>query len=169
MTTDSTPLSPSRIWRELTTDERVALARALWDDADSAAHQAEAVQLIARHLHFRPQSVPGQPIEKRARQLAGLLQVSEGLASRALVVYHLGVQRPMLEAFLNHLGIAHQDGAIAESDVHAPAPAALREAASALAGQYPAAAVRLYLRTLAAQDPETWGALAGIVSELLPA
>ena len=45
-----------------------------------------------------------------------------------------------------------------------PDPAALREAAAALATEFPPAAVRLYLRTLAAQDPETWSALAEIAS-----
>jgi hypothetical protein len=37
-----------------------------------------------------------------------------------------------------------------------------------LLAAFPAADVRVYLRTLAAQDPETWGALGPLVSELIP-
>ena len=163
MTHEAGPLGPARLWRELTLDERMALAAALWNDEESAPQQAEAVQLIARQMKFRPQSVLALAPEKLVRYLAGLHQVSESIANRALVVYHLGEQRPMLEAFLTRLGIPHEKGMI-EGTLAAPDPAALREAAAALALEYPPAAVRLYLRTLAAQDPETWGALAEITS-----
>ena len=110
--------------------------------------------------------VLSEPVGKRIRQLASLHTVSESVANRALVVYHLGSQRPMLEAFLTRLGIAHDKGMITDTQVTAPDPAALRDAANALAAAFPAGAVRLYLRTLAGQDPDTWGALAGIATEL---
>ena len=168
MTIEAVPPGPARLWRNLTIDERLALSTALWADTESASQQLEAVQLIARQLRFRPQSVIAEPVEKRIRQLASLHTVSESVANRALVVYHLGSQRPMLEAFLTRLGIAHQNGMIADTLVAAPDPAALRDAANALAADFPVDAVRLYLRTLAGQDPETWGALAEIATELRP-
>jgi hypothetical protein len=74
----------------------------------------------------------------------------------------------MLEAFLDKLGIAHEDGLIAEGAKDAPDESTLREAATALLAAFPAADVRVYLLTLAAQDPATWGPLVPIVSELLP-
>ncbi|MCX6538130.1 MAG: hypothetical protein NT151_04235 [Acidobacteria bacterium] len=168
MTNEAAPLGPARLWRDLTIDQRVALSAALWADEESVPQQVEAVQLIARQLRFRPQSVLTEPVEKRIRQLANLHTVSESVANRALVVYHLGSQRPMLEAFLTRLGISHEHGMIADIPVTAPDPAALRDAANALATEFPADSVRLYFRTLAAQDPETWGALAGITTEILP-
>jgi hypothetical protein len=76
----------------------------------------------------------------------------------------LSRQRPLLEAFLDHLGIAHQQGLIAEDGAHTPAPDALQAAVDGLRDRFSAPDVRLYLRTLAAQDPETWGGLAPIVS-----
>jgi hypothetical protein len=94
--------------------------------------------------------------------------VSESLASRALVVYHLTAKRPMLEAFLDALGIAHEDGLIAEGAKDAPEPAALREAAAALRAAFPPSDVRVYFLTLAAQDPATWGALQPLAGELPP-
>jgi len=161
-------LGPARLWRDLAIDQRLALSAALWADDDSMPQQLEAVQLIARQMRFRPQSVLGQPVERRVRQLASLHTVSESVASRALVVYHLGSQRPMLEAFLTRLGISHENGMIADAPLATPEPAALREAAQELATAFPPSSVRLYLRTLAAQDPETWGALSEIATEIVP-
>jgi hypothetical protein len=163
---EAAPIGPARLWRELTSDQRIALAAALWADADSVPQQVEAVQMIARQWRFRPQSIMKEPVEKRTRQLANLLTVSENIANRALVVYHLGVQRPMLEAFLTTLGIAHENGMIADAEVVTPDPTALRAAAKSLAESFPVDGVKLYLRTLAAQDPETWGALADVATEL---
>ena len=166
MTNEAAPLGPARLWRDLTIDQRLALSTAFWADQESVTQHMEAVQLIARQLRFRPQSVITEPVEKRIRQLANLHTVSESVANRALVVYHLGTQRPMLEAFLTRLGISHEKGMIADTAVTAPDPAALRDAANALATEFPADSVRLYLRTLAGQDPETWSALAGIATEI---
>jgi hypothetical protein len=109
------------------------------------------------------------PAEKRARHLASLRLVSESIASRALVVYHLATKRPMLAAFLDALGIAHEDGLIAEGAKDVPDAAELRKAAVALLATFPPSDVRTYFLTLAAQDPATWGGLDPIVSELIPA
>jgi hypothetical protein len=162
------PMTPAHIWREMTAEQRLAAAGALWEDGDSAPQLAEAVHAIARQLKFRPQSVLNLPAEKRARHLASLRIVSESIASRALVVYHLATKRPMLAAFLDALAIPHEDGLIAEGARDAPDAARLREAAAALLAQFPPADVRTYFLTLAVQDPDTWGALGPIALELIP-
>jgi hypothetical protein len=162
-------MTPAHIWREMTAEQRLAAAEALWEDGDSAPQLAEAVHAIARQLKFRPQSVLNLPAAKRARHLASLRIVSESLASRALVVYHLAARRPMLAAFLDALSIPHEDGLIAEGAADVPDAAKLREAAVALLAKFPPADVRTYFLTLAAQDPATWGALEPIVRELAPA
>src|SRR6185503_1092102 len=79
-----------------------------------------------------------------------------------LVAYHLAHQRPMMGSFLDALGIAHDEGIIAEDEVKPPSPEALSTAAKAIAASYPAADVALYLSTLVWQDPDTWGALADL-------
>ena len=58
------------------------------------------------------------------------------------------------------LGIAHENGLIADEDVQAPSADRLREAARAIGAAYPADDVTLYLSTLMWQDPETWAGLA---------
>jgi hypothetical protein len=75
----------------------------------------------------------------------------------------------MLEAFLNGVGVAHADGMITESPKQPPDPARLREAVASLLAGFPAEDVRVYVQTLAVQDPDVWGALGPIATELLPA
>jgi uncharacterized protein Usg len=88
--------------------------------------------------------------------------VPEMLAARLLVAYHLAHQRPMMGAFLDALGIAHEEGIIAEEEMKPPSSDALKNAATTVAASYPAADVSLYLSTLVWQDPDTWGALADL-------
>ena len=87
------------------------------------------------------------------------------LAARALVVYHLAERRPMMGAFLDSLGIAHENGIIQQENA-TPDPAKIAPAAAALVKQFPAADVSLYLNTLLCQDPETWGGLEEVVKGL---
>jgi hypothetical protein len=64
--------------------------------------------------------------------------------------------------FLDALGIAHEDGLIADENLTAPPPDRLVAAAKTLAASFPAEDVSLYLSTLLWQDPETWGSLADL-------
>lgn len=154
-------MRPARLWRSLPLDRRVAAASTFWTDEQAAIEQAEAVALIARHIKFRPKSVQTLPTEKKAKHLAGLAQVSDLLAARLLVSYHLQDQRPMMARFLDQLGIAHEDGLITEEEPKAPEPATLDAAAKTLAAEFPKDDVARYFWTLLWQDPETWGGLEG--------
>ena len=143
---------------------RLDAARAFWDDEQSAEQHPEAVVAIAQHLKFRPKSAAALSVEKRAKYLAGLPSVSDLLASRLLVAYHLSQQRPMMGRFLDLLGIAHDNGLIAEEEVKRPEKARVASAAKTLRDEFPADDVELYFATLAGQDPETWSDLAELVS-----
>ncbi|MEP7117298.1 MAG: hypothetical protein ABI880_06945 [Acidobacteriota bacterium] len=134
-------------------------ARAFWADANAALEQAEAIALIARQIKFRPRSVQSLSTDRRAKYLVGLPQVSDLLAARLLVVYHLEHQRPMMGAFLDALGIAHVDGLIEDETPKTPTPAEITAAADTLAATYPKGDVGRYFWTLLWQDPETWGEL----------
>jgi hypothetical protein len=155
---------PSRLWKQMTTERRLEAARAFWEDEHSGEQQAEAVIAIAQHLKFRPKSAASLPVEKRTRYLAGLPSVSDLVASRLLVAYHLATQRPMMGRFLDALGIAHEEGLITAEEVARPERARLEEAATALRQEYPEQDVELYFATLVGQDPETWGDLQALVS-----
>ncbi len=160
MTQDFNEFRPSKLWRKMPAERRIAAAELFWSDDQSTDQQLEAVAALAAHMKFRAKSVISLPLEKKAKYLSTLPSVSDAVAARALVNYHLERQRPMMGAFLDSLGIAHENGLISEDSVAKPDPDKLRTAASELAGQYPAEDVSLYLSTLVSQDPDTWGALA---------
>jgi hypothetical protein len=150
---------PSQLWKQLSADRRLQAATAFWKDEHAPAEHAEAVMSIAQRIKFRPKSVVALPVEKKARQLVNLGAVSELVAARLLVAYHLESQRPMMGRFLDALGIKHENGLIDDENVQAPEPEQLKEAAKAIAAEYPAEDVAIYLSTLVWQDPETWGKL----------
>ena len=156
---DLSEFRPSRLWKQMSPEQRLAAAELFWADEQSTEQQIEAVGALASHMKFRPKSVISLPIEKKARHLVALGNVSEMIAARLLVAFHLAHQRPMMASFLDALGIAHEDGLIASEDLEAPPAEKLAEAARSLTTSYPPEDVALYLSTLVWQDPETWGAL----------
>ena len=151
---------PSQLWKQLSTERKRQAADAFWLDESAANEQAEAIGLIAQRIKFRLKSVITMPVEKKSHYVLAMPAVSEMLAARLLVAYHLAHQRPMMGAFLDAVGIKHEEGIIAEENVAPPSPEALKKAAKTLAASYPAEDVSLYLSTLVWQDPDTWGALA---------
>jgi hypothetical protein len=153
-----TTLTPSRLWKQLSLEQRTRAARAFWEDPEATDDQLQAALLIAQQKKFRPKTVVGLDIDRKARHLATLGTVPDQIAARTLVVYHLAEQRPMMAAFLDALGIAHENGLIQEDSVK-PEAGKIAPAAAELIKQFPADDVRLYLTTLLCQDPETWGEL----------
>jgi len=82
-----------------------------------------------------------------------------------LVAYHLAHQRPMLGAFLDALGIQHDNGVLAGEELKAPEAEKLKAAVAELSSKFPREDVDLYFQTLIVQDPETWGGLADLLPE----
>jgi hypothetical protein len=160
MTQDYNEFRPSRLWKRLPAERRKSAAELFWTDEQSEEQQIEAVAAIAAHMKFRTKSVMGLPVEKRSKYLATLPNISDTIAARALVSYHLAQQRPMMSAFLDGLGITHEDGLISDETIAKPELDKLRSAAAELVSKFPAEDVSLYLATLVSQDPETWGDLA---------
>ncbi len=145
----------------MTVDERLRAARAFWLDEQAADDQIQAVMLISQRRKFRPKSVIALDVERKAKHLAALAPLPDVLAARALVAHHLAAQRPMMGAFLDAMGVSHEDGLIQDETVK-PELDKLRQAAQIIADRFPADDVSLYLNTLLCQDPETWGALSDV-------
>ena len=144
-------------------ERRIEAASLFWNDEHSADQQLEAVASIATHMKFRPKSVLTLAPERRAKYLATLPAMSDAIAARALVNYHLERQRPMMGAFLDLLGIPHENGLINDENVVKPDPEKLKTAADELVTKFPAEDARLYFATLVSQDPETWEPLVDVV------
>ena len=159
--TEMTPTA-GRLWKRMTFEQRHRAALVFWREETIAADQAQAVHLIAKHVKFRPKTIAGLDLEGKARHLASVPTLPDDIATRLLVLYHLAEQRPMMGAFLDSLGIAHDNGLIQEGSAVTPDAAKLGPAVEALANAYPAADVSIYLNTLLGHDPQTWGALQGL-------
>jgi len=151
-------VTPSKLWKRMTSDQRMRAARAFWTDEQSGDDQIRAALFIAQQKKFRPKFVVGLDDERKAKHFASVLSLPAGLAARALVVYHLAEEREMMGAFLDALGIAHEKGLIQDEAVK-PDPEKLGPAVAQLRERFPADSVALYLDTLRCQDPEAWAML----------
>lgn len=152
----------------MSAERRLQAADAFWRDENGASEQAEAIAAIAHRLKFRPKSVVALPVGKKAQYLNGLPGVSELVAARLLVAYHIQHQRPMMAAFLDSLGIAHEDGLIADEEVQPPDPEKIKTAAKVIAERFPREDVAVYLSTLSWQDPEAWATLTDVPEAHVP-
>src|ERR1043165_5406584 len=158
---------PSQLWKDMPLEKRVLAAEAFWRDEDSPeieVQQMEAIVTLAKRLNFRTRSLIALPVERRAKQLAQLTDVGDSIATRALIAYHFQNQRPLMAAFLDALGIAHNDGLITEEEVRAPERDRLSAAVTTVQTSFQADDVDLYLRTLAALDGGTWANIDGVLN-----
>jgi len=150
----------SQLWKLMTEAQRKRAAEAFWSEGEAGAEHAEVVGLLSRRLNFRVKSVLALPLEKKVKYTAGLAAVSDGVAGRLLVTFHLAHQRPMMSTFLDALGITHENGLIADDAQPNLDSAKLPEAVKAIRDQYPTEDVDLYLHTLRLQDHGTWSGVA---------
>jgi hypothetical protein len=158
---------PSRLLKQMPADKRHDAVELFWSDEQSTDQQIEAVTALASHMKFRAKSVINLPSERRTKYLLALPTLPDSIAARALVAYHLARQRPMMGAFLDSLGIAHEDGLISDENLPPPDPEKLKTAAADLGAKFPAEDVALYLSTLVSQDPDTWKALAELTQTVV--
>jgi hypothetical protein len=156
----------TRLWKHLPPDERLLAARAFF--AEPPAELAGvAVGALVKARNLRPQAARSLAPEAQARILATVLDPGEPLSQGLLVSLHLGHRRALLAAFLDALGLPHEDGVLKEeADAMPPASVeTVRAALSALA-VFPASEVRTYLNTLWLQDPDRWASLESVAAEM---
>jgi hypothetical protein len=165
------PFEPTatRLWKRLTPQERLAAAARFWDEPPQEV-LGSALAAIVKARGLRPQVARSLPAEARARALASVLDPGEPLAGSLLVALHLGERRALLAAFLDALGLPHENGILTEEADRRPPPAedAARRAVGALLASFPARDLGVYLNTLWLQDPERWAALEGASGALPP-
>jgi hypothetical protein len=165
------PFEPSanRLWKRLLPQERLAAATRFWEQPPQQM-LGTALAAIVKARALRPQVARSLPAEARARAIASLLDPGEPLAGSLLVALHLGERRPILGAFLDALGLPHQDGVLAEEADREPPPSAdaARDAVRKLLAAFPARELRVYLNTLWLQDPGRWAALEPAWDSLAP-
>src|SRR5215471_16517109 len=126
MSTDNASLPrPVALWKAMTDAQRVEAARAFWNDSESLMEQAEVLALIARRLNFRLKTVQNLSLDRKVKHLMATGNVSDAVAGRLLVTYHLASERQMMAAFLDELKIEHDNGLIADTELTRPDQALL--------------------------------------------
>jgi hypothetical protein len=152
----------SQLWRQMTDVQRRMAADAFWQQGEAGPEHAEVVGLLSRRLNFRAKSVLALPVDRKVKYTAGLAAVSDAVAGRLLVGYHLAHQRLMMGRFLDAVGVPHTDGLIDDEAEPSVDRGKVIPAARALREEFPDEDVALYLATLQLQDPGTWGVLAEV-------
>jgi hypothetical protein len=145
----------------MTPEQRLAAAEAFWreDQNDIDVQHADAIVMLARKMKFRPKSMQALPVERRTKMLAQVSDVSDAVATRALISYHFTTRRDLMAAFLDALGIKHENGLIQEESVAPPAKDRLVAAIKQVRTAFPPHDVDLYLNTLTTLDGDTWAEL----------
>jgi len=148
-----------RLWKRLSREDRGEAAAAFWKEPPQEA-LGLALGAIVKSRKLRPQVARSLSEEERVRALASVLDPGEPLAAALLVALHLGARRSILVAFLDALGLPHDDGILKEEGDQAPPPTAeaVRSATQALAS-FPRNQIEVYYNTLWLQDPDRWAAL----------
>jgi hypothetical protein len=151
-----------RLWKHLTPAERLAAATAFWKEPPQEV-AASALGVLIKARHLRPQAARALAPEAQARILATVLDPGEAVAAALLVALHLAERRPLLVAFLDAIGLAHDNGVLKDEGApDAPLAAdAARSGVRRLSTSFPRGEIEVYLNTLWLQDPERWAVLAG--------
>jgi len=157
-----------QIWKTMPKERRAEAALALWESEHVSREDrlaALAPWLTARG--FRASYLEQLPRPRRAALLAegGL---PEETAMQVLSAFHLACQRPLLSRFLDLLEIPHDNGLFKDGEGLDPdklTPEKLKAAVDAVKAEFPPDDVDLYLRTLTAQDPESWKGLAELAGD----
>lgn len=158
----------TRLWKRLTAEGRLEAATEFWREP-AAEMAAGALGAIARGRRMRPQAARALADVQKARALAQVLDPGETVAASLIVALHLAARRPMLAAFLDQLGMPHEEGVLKDEAAQLPSPGQeqARNAVQALVKRFPVDQVETYMNALWLQDPDYWGALSAC-DEWLP-
>lgn len=144
----------NRLWKTLSPEEKNLAAAEMVKDPTPLI-RASVIAVVADARKMRPIAARKLPPEVQAKIVATVRDPGEVLASSLLVALHLGPRKPMLVAFLDALGLPHEDGVLKDESTTPIGLEDLKKACAALQNE-PPSAVRIYLNTLWLQDPDRW-------------
>lgn len=127
-----------------------------------------AIQGLAEQRRLRAVFVERKPPNERFAWLQAALgrKVSDTVAAHLLQAWLLGAEKPMLCAFLDALGIKHDDDGTVENLPESPPKEKLSEVVRQLLTQYPAEKVAVYLHAFHDMDSSvSWEPLGEVLRE----
>ncbi len=137
---------------------------------DKSAYKT-AVEALAPSVNVRPVFVMRMPPSQRHAWLAKMLSrnSAEPIANNILQLWLASCHRDMLKAFLDQLGLEHEDGMI-DSLPEKPPAGKLKPAVDHLLANYPREYVIIYLHAFQAMELAKWPELDSMLGSLtLPA
>jgi len=156
-------LSPAQLWKALDEPSRREAAEALYEDRET---RPEADTAIAAAIHFRSTSVRKLPVAQRIGYLLRAVRPDDSLATSLLLALHLGRRQPLLSAFLDRMGIPHDEGMIdPDHELGKPSAEQLADPVARLYAEFPQDQVEAYLACLLAMDPDSWRGLLDVIRE----
>jgi hypothetical protein len=123
---------------------------------------------LAGQRNLRAVFVERKPPSERYAWIKAALSRKAGdtLAAHSLQAWLLGAQKPMLCAFLDSLGIAHDEDGTVENLPDSPSKEKLRSSTGQLLDSYPAEAVAVYLHAFHDMDSTvSWPPLGEVLAE----
>lgn len=150
----------TRLWKKLNREERLAAARHFFEQPP-AELLGQALALVVKSRHVRPQVARSMAPEDQARAVASVNDPGEAVAGGLVVALHLAERRELLKTFLDAAGLPHEDGLLKDDDAgdEPLAEEAGRKGVQALGRAFPREQVEVYLNALWLQDPERWQVL----------
>jgi len=156
---------PYAVWDLMDDDDKKAAAVAFWNGADRESRSALEVALAAE-LKFRQRSVRQLTADKVAGRLVRLADsLPETVLFQYLFHLHMDQRRPLMVAFLDEVGLPHDNGALdLPDDFEGPDAAKVEKAGRNLADSKGGEAL-VYLATLMVADADFWSGLEPVLRE----
>ena len=150
---------PYQVWDMLDEEARRQAAEAFWTSADRDSRAALEIAL-AKELKFRAQSVRKLSVE---RVVGRLVRMADSLPDTMVFQYlfhlHMGGRRPLMVAYLDAVGLPHEDGVLnLPDDAGIPEADKVEAAAEELIKAHGKEAL-VYLATLKVADEDFWQGL----------
>jgi hypothetical protein len=126
-----------------------------------------AIRSVADQKKLRPVFLERKPKAEQFKYIAAHLALARNstLAAQVLQIWLVGAHSNLLCAFLDGLGIAHEDNGTIEELPEAPAKEKLIEVVSTLQKGFDPDLVKVYLHSFQSLDEAGWPTLAALLSE----
>ena len=139
-------LGAVNLWKALTPGERMAAARAYL--ADEPGGRKQLNRIVARARNFRPATVQKWPEEKLVKAIRHVPLNDHRVAGPLLTCHHVPGQQAMVMAFLDCLGVSHDQGNVESLAVVDAEEEVVRSATREIVEQFGLRAAAVYLLTL---------------------
>ncbi|MDE0885037.1 MAG: hypothetical protein OSB70_05845 [Myxococcota bacterium] len=155
-------MRPHEIFASMPPEQTTAFFGTLSDECPAVFQQAVHAASLA--MKSRPRYLLKQPLEKQALAVRrALARVAAGpLAEEILASYFIECRKEVLEAWLDRVGLEHENGVLKENAPEPPDPAQLAEHVAGYLDESDDPDRPLLLRAFGAQSSIDWPELDGL-------